>query len=184
MPLLSRTWRKFYTIICFLNKKAFSLSNLLDTYCSFLPQEIRTRNTTSKLQHKLKNHYGDHIDVQTQRGQSKSNMIFSSSISVSEAIRAASSLKADSIHQEDQILHDVAKILRSSLQSFKISAEFYPSSSEVSIPTALQFIPTSLINFLARLIDGNYFHIETDYNSLPGDTVRKCIALVECVIFA
>jgi hypothetical protein len=63
--------------------------------------------------------------IESQKGQGQSNIVFSSSISVADAIRAASKLKADlkfseieasfvdvSDMQEDQILHDAAKVLR------------------------------------------------------------------------
>ena len=171
------------------------MSFLLETYCSFLPEEIGSNYTTAKLQHKLENHYGDSMVVQTQRGQGKSNMIFSSSISVFEAVRAASRLKAelqfseietsfvkDSIPQEDQTLHDAATILRSKFGSLEFSNDYYPSASDVSISSASKFVPSSLIKFLAWLVDDNCFHMENNYEELSGDTVRKCIALADCVI--
>ena len=73
----------------FVNKKAFSMSFLLDKFCSFLPPNIASKYTTSKLQQKLPNYFGNAIIVENQRGQGKSNTIFSSSITVSEAIHAA-----------------------------------------------------------------------------------------------
>jgi hypothetical protein len=76
----------------FVNKKAFSMSFLLDKFCSFLPPNI---DTTSKLQQKLLNYFGNTIIVEKQRGQGKSNTVFSSSIPVSEAIHAANNLKAE-----------------------------------------------------------------------------------------
>jgi hypothetical protein len=48
--------------------------------------------TRSLLSH---NHYGDTIVIESQKGQGQSNIVFSSSISVADAIRAASKLKAD-----------------------------------------------------------------------------------------
>ena len=76
-------------------KKAFSMSCLLDKFCSFHPPNIASKYTTSKLQQKLLNHFGNAIIVEKQRGQGKSNIVFSSSITVSEAIHAASNLKAE-----------------------------------------------------------------------------------------
>ena len=79
----------------FVNKKAFSMSFLLDKFCSFLPPNIASKYTTSKLQQKLLNYFGNAIIVEKQRGQGKSNTVFSSSIPVSEAIHAANNLKAE-----------------------------------------------------------------------------------------
>ena len=72
------------------------MSFLLDKFCSFLPPNIASKYTTSELQQKLPNYFGNAIIVEKQRGQGKSNTtIFSSSITVSEAIHAANNLKAE-----------------------------------------------------------------------------------------
>ena len=116
-------------MICLLKKKAFSMSFLLDKFCFFLPPNITSKYTTSKLQQKLLNYFGNAIIVEKQRGQGKSNTVFSSSITVSGAIHAANNLKFELKFteletsfentqskqlDEEQILHDAAKILRSS----------------------------------------------------------------------
>ena len=69
------------------------MSILLDKFCSFLPPNIASKYTTSKLQQKLLNYFGNAIIVEKQRGQGKSNTVFSSSITVS--IHAANNLKAE-----------------------------------------------------------------------------------------
>ena len=133
--------------------------------------------------------------IESQKGQGQSNIVFSSSISVADAIRAASKLKADlkfseveasfvdvSDMQEDQILHDAAKVLRGSLHTVEISKDFYPSPSDLSHHRSLQFIPPSLMTFLSWLVDDNCFHIESDYNALSHDKARKCIAVAEMII--
>ena len=87
-----------------------------------LPEGLSTKYYTAKLQTRLQNHYGDTIVIESQKGQGQSNIVFSSSISVADAIRAASKLKADLKFseveasfvdvpdmQEDQIIHDAAK---------------------------------------------------------------------------
>ena len=78
--------------------------------------------------------------IKSQKGQGQSNIVFSSSISVADTIRAASMLKADlkfseveasfvdvSDMQEDQILHDAAKVLRGSLQHSRNFQRFLSS---------------------------------------------------------
>jgi hypothetical protein len=77
----------------FVNKKAVSMSILLDKLCSFLQPNIASKYTTSKLQQKLLNYFGNAIIVEKQRGQGKSNTVFSSAITVS--IHAANNLKAE-----------------------------------------------------------------------------------------
>jgi hypothetical protein len=67
------------------------MSFLLDKFCSFLPSNIASKYTTSKLQQKLLNYFGNAIIVEKQRGQGKSNTVFT----VSEAINAANNLKAE-----------------------------------------------------------------------------------------
>ena len=131
---------------------------------------------TDKASKSLRRYYCD------RKGQGQSNIVFSSSISVADAIRSASKLKANIKFseveasfvdvpdmQEDQILHDAAK-------------DFYPSPSDLSHHRSLQFIPPSLMTFLSWLVDDNCFHIESDYNALSHDKARKCIAVAEMII--
>jgi hypothetical protein len=144
---------------------------------------------------KLQNHYGDTIVIESQKGQGQSNIVFSSSISDADAIRAASKLKADLKFseveasfvdfpdmQEDQIFHAAAKVLRGSIHTVEISKDFYPSPSDLSHHRALQFIPPSFKTFLSWLVDDNCFHFESDYNALSHDKARKCIAVAEMII--
>jgi hypothetical protein len=71
------------------------MSFLLDKFCSFLPPNIASKYITSKLQQKFLNYFGNAIIVEKQRGQDKSNTVFSSSITMSEAIHAANNLNAE-----------------------------------------------------------------------------------------
>ena len=75
------------------NKKAFTMSSLLDKLCSLLPEGLSTKYYTAKLQTRFQNHYGDTIVIESKKGQGQSNIVFSSSISVADAIRAASELR-------------------------------------------------------------------------------------------
>ena len=83
-------FKKFLDILhhdLFENKKAFTMSSLLDKFCSLLPEGLSTKYSTAKLQTRLQNHYGDTIVIESQKGQGQSNIVFSSSISVADAIR-------------------------------------------------------------------------------------------------
>jgi hypothetical protein len=55
-------FNKFLDILqhdLFENKKAFTMSSLLDKFCSLLPEGLSTKYSTAKLQTRLQNHYGD-----------------------------------------------------------------------------------------------------------------------------
>ena len=150
------------------------MSFLLDKLCSCLPPNIASKYTTSKLQQKLPNYFGNAITVEKQLGQGKSNTIFSSSITVSEAINAANNLKAELKLEtnfennqskqldEEQTLHDVAKHLRSSLQSLEMYNEYYPLPSEVSVTESWKFIPHCLLNFIVWLVNDSCFYQENN----------------------
>ena len=57
----------------FENKKAFTMSSLLDKLCSLLPEGLSTKYSTAKLQTRLQNHYGDTIVIESQKGLGQSN---------------------------------------------------------------------------------------------------------------
>ena len=116
----------------FLHKKTFLISHLLDKYRSFLPNDVPDIYPSAKLQAKLLGHFGDIITIHTQRGQGMSNIMFSSCLSIGDAIAAAGKLKsmlrltgiehelATETSQESQehMLHSAASILRHDIQSF------------------------------------------------------------------
>jgi fructose-specific phosphotransferase system component IIB len=181
----------------FVNKKAFTMSFLLDKFCSFLPPNIASKYITSNLQQKLLNYFGNAIIVEKQCGQGKSNTVFSSSITVSEAIHAANNINAELKFteletsfentqskqlDEEQTLHDAANILRSSLQSLEMSNEYYPLPSEVSITESCKFIPHCRLNFIVWLVNDSCFYQENNYEGISNDILRKCISIAECVI--
>jgi hypothetical protein len=64
------------------------MSFLLDKFCSFLPPNIASKYTTSKLQQKLLNYFGNAIIVEKQRGQDKSNTVFTNHIEIALVIRS------------------------------------------------------------------------------------------------
>ncbi|CAC5425704.1 TH [Mytilus coruscus] len=72
--------------------QAFMMSILLEKFRALLAQEYADKYTTYKLQNTLSNFYGDSIVIQPKQGQGKSNIIFSSSIFIGDAVKAASQL--------------------------------------------------------------------------------------------
>ncbi|CAG2185727.1 unnamed protein product [Mytilus edulis] len=111
-------------------------------------------------------------DNQTQKGQGRSNIVFSSSISIAEAIQAASHLKCElklseieaeveiGPINEDQTLHAAASIIRRQLQSLDISNETYPTPSEISLSYSTQHTPCLLTKFLLWIIDDKSYNGE------------------------
>ena len=70
------------------NKKAFLMSFLQKKFCSFLPPDS-LNYSTSHLQSRLEKYYDESIVIQTQQGQGQSNIVFSSSVSIGDAIKSA-----------------------------------------------------------------------------------------------
>ena len=81
--------------------------------------------------------------------------MFSSSISIGNAIKAASQLKSElkiaqldleigsskNTTSEEQILHTAANILRRDIHVLDINNDFYPTPSECSLPLSIQSMP-------------------------------------------
>ena len=142
------------------------------------------------------NHYSDSIVIQPQQGQGKSNIVFSNSISIGDAIKAASKLKSDlKIAQidleisdtkdtlsEEQILHSAANILRRDIHSLDINNDFYPTSSECSLPISIQSMPPALTKFICWLIDEKSFLAVNNQNQTPIEKMRKCMSLMESIV--
>ena len=63
-------FKKFLDILhhdLFENKKAFTMSSLLDQFFSLLPEGLSTKYSTVKLQTRLQNHYGDIIVIESDK---------------------------------------------------------------------------------------------------------------------
>ena len=177
-------------------RKAFLMSTLLERFRTFLPKERADKYTMYKLQNRLLNHYSDSIVIQPQQGQGKSNIMFSSSISIGDAIKAASKLKSylkiaqidleisdtkDTL-SEEQILHSAANILRWDIHSLDMNNDFYPTSSECSLPISIQSMPPALTKFISWLIDEKSFLAVSNQNQTPIEKMRKCMSLMESSI--
>ena len=120
-----------------IHKKVFYLNHLLEKFVPFLPEDMREIYTTYRLQQKLEKHFGDAIVIQCQQGQGMSNIVYSSSICLSEAIDKANRLKADmksirthdisdassSVCDEDLTLHKALDVKK--LSNFGDLAIFY-----------------------------------------------------------
>ena len=156
------------------------MSNLLEKFRFLLPQDYADKYTTYKLQNRLMSYYGDSIVIQPQQGQGKSNIMFSSSISIGDAIKAASQLKSElkiaqldleigsskNTTSEEQILHTAANILRRDIHSLDLNNDYYPTPSECSLPLSIQSMPppSNLTKLICWLIDEKSFLAVTNQN--------------------
>ena len=176
-------------------KKAFLMTSLLKLYRSFLPLDLQFCYTTWKLQLRISKHYGKSVVIQSQQGQGQSNIVFSSSISIGDAIAAASRLKAElklsemesdlsssTDTNEDQIIHSAVSILKRDIENLEISTDKYPSSYETSLAASMQTMPSSLLKFLSWLLDEKAYHQEYGPNEMPIDKMRKCLAIAESMV--
>jgi hypothetical protein len=146
-------FKKFLDILhhdLFENKKVFIMSSLLDKLCSLLPEGLSTKYSTAKLQTRLQNHYGDTIVIESQKGQGQSNIVFSSSISVADAIRAASKLKADLKFSEVEASFVDGLICRK-IRFFMMLRRYY-----VALYTQSKFPKISILLHLICLIIDHY----------------------------
>lgn len=70
----------------------------MSTFCRnliFLPKDLADKYASSKLQRRLQKYYGDAVVIQTKKGQWKSKIIFSGSITIAEAIQAARQMQSE-----------------------------------------------------------------------------------------
>ena len=168
---------------------------MLQLFSEYLPVDKKDSYTTQKLQQKLERHFGDLITIQPKQGQGMSNLIYSSAISVPEAICAATRLKADmhsvTVHDlsdfthscdENQILHAAAGILRKHISTVYMSDVDYPAPEEVSISSVEAYLLSSLKNFLCWLFDDSAFTSANESASVSVGKLRKCLSLAECIV--
>ncbi|VDI20662.1 Hypothetical predicted protein [Mytilus galloprovincialis] len=140
------------------------------------------------------NYYRDcNCHTTTQQGQGKSNIMFSSSISIGDAIKAASQLKSElkiaqldleigsskNITSEEQILHTAANILRRDIHSLDLNNDYYPTPSECSLPLSIQSMPPNLTKFISCIgklwADGGLRDLMVDSGVYAGCTVDQML---------
>jgi hypothetical protein len=154
-------------------KQAFLMTQLLKKYLDYLPADIPNTYPVTKLQDRLKIHYGDSIVVQIQRGQWKSNLVFSSDVSIGQAVATAgnlkSKLKTSEIKQEISTVArcHVIRILRRDIKKISISTDEYSTAHEVSLVLSMDRMPLSLTKFICWLLDFKSFKNASEpYNIL------------------
>ena len=103
------------------------MTPLLDKYRSFLPTDSNLKYSTCNMRSKLIDFYRNSVVKQLQQVQGKYNIIYSSKITIWDAISAARQLKTDlkiSMStvidtNNGQIFHSAASILRKDIETLK-----------------------------------------------------------------
>ena len=171
------------------------MSQLLKKYLSYLPDHIPKTYPVTILQDKIEHYYGNSIIVQSQRGQGKSNLVFSSNVSVGNVVATAgtlrSKLKVSEIKQEvstvadsykdEQILHSAVRILRRDIEKINISTDEYPTANEVSMAVSMERMPLSLTKFIYWLLDKKSFQDAAQPYVAPHDKIRRIMGITECI---
>jgi len=82
------------------------------------------------------------------------------------------------------VLHRAVSILRSEVSTVAISSDSYPSSGEIEISQCMQFVPTSLINFMNWLCSKEAFENGTTINEsrLTENDLLPTVALCHDII--
>jgi hypothetical protein len=171
-------------------KQAFLMTQLLQKYLDYLLAHIPNTYPVTKLQDRLKIHYGDSIVVQIQRGQGKSNLVFSSDVSIEHVVATAgnlkSKLKTSEIKQEistvadscndDQILHAAIRILRRDIEKISIS-----TANEVSLALSMDQMLLSLTKFICWFLDNKSFKNASEPYNILNDKLQKVMGITECI---
>ena len=188
----------------FTEGKALSLKYLLDRYTSLLGENVDTSSyRTEKLQKRLKSHYGDRVVIQPQRGRSTSSILFSSSITVDQAVTAATALKEmvsditpeycigdnsdseDNSSRDTNTLYQSAKLLRSLAKGVKGKTD---DSQTINNAHAENLIPDQLYMFLHWLLEENSgddpLSSSQKESSLRPDIHRLILSIGQDIVFA
>lgn len=136
-------------MMCNFIRKQFTCLLFFRNLFIFLPKDLANKYALSKLQRRLQKYYGDAVVIETKKGKRKSKIIFSSFITIAEAIQAARQMKSklnllelkndisNMQMNDDQILHRAASILRRDNQSVQLSSNVYPAAAEVSLESSI-----------------------------------------------
>ena len=179
-----------------IHKKVFLMTQLLDRYKSYLPQDIAKVYLSAKLQERLQKHYGDKISIKSQRGQGMSNLVFSSELSIGAAIAAAGNYKTklkssevenslscdSSAVNDEQVLHSAAGILRREIEKSRFSNEDYPSASQLSLAASMDMLPYLLVKFVSWVIDGKLYENAVEPYAMPIEKARKAVGISDCIV--
>jgi hypothetical protein len=125
-----------------------------------------------------------------------SSIVFSSSLTIADAIDAAAKLKsilkvtefeqgmsaACSEMSEEQILYSASSIISRDIESIDIEHEFYPNASDVSLGASLEKMPSTLTKFLAWLINDKSFEKANEPHVMSKEKLRKVLGLVESIV--
>ncbi len=182
----------------FVHHKVFFLIDLLTQYKKHLQIDTDTEATytTAKLKQKLIQYYGDAIHITPQRGQSRSSFVISSKVSLGDALKIATKMKADlHIYKEHtpveersretdlSLVHRAMGIIRREMKDIpNLKSEYYPTCDELSLTASAAFVPPLLYQAILWLIEKDTAY-EAAGHVPTEDIQRKCLATAECIIY-
>lgn len=178
--------------------QAYKLTSLLEKFKEFLPNNVDTTvYRAQNLQQRLKKHYGKEIIIHTQRGQSQSSILLSSTVTLGDAINACaklketfranqmnlgSSLQETGLSSKEKIIHEAIGILREEIASIPASKEYF-SVEEMNTKTAEEFVPQLLKNAFFWLLSSEAFSTADPEFRPHYQVIRKALALAQCAIY-
>ena len=168
------------------NNRIFTMAELLPIYKAYLPSEKALAYTTWKLKAKLESWFGEKIRFYD-FGGNESSIVFSSEVTVGDAVKAASALKEDVAHHrvlletkplvdnEQMVLHKAVAILRREMSTVDEMKE-YPGPEGTSGSGSDAYVPPILLQFIEDLLDLT--------GSKADSKARRAKAIAECIIYS
>jgi len=157
-----------------LKYRAFDMSKLVSIFRSLLPENnMEGSYRTEKLKRRLISHYGNQIVFQSQELSNKPELVYSSKISIEDAINTTAKLytrlpnveldvnTAKETEETDEqfelyVLYHAAKILRRDCKkSLGLDTNFV-LPSDINSTKASEVIPESVFMLLKHLLDGDH----------------------------
>jgi hypothetical protein len=159
----------------FQKKQIERLSMLRQHYLSYMevnfPHFHNPQHTAQKLKHKLVSHFGDKLRFWLPQSVCKSELVFSASLDIGEAVEAAFNASSS----ETAILKQAASILRRNIKD-----EFSQSpmlSWPPSVETLLSMSSPKLVtDFIIKVIAGNKESSLTDHKSRLASSIAEDIS--------
>ena len=179
------------------------MKSLVERYDKLVGDNVDSdsRCHTDNLAKRLKTHYKDRVTIHTRHGQSKSSILFSSSISVGQALEAAVDIKQST--EQDKVDHSLskqakteslgsfselyrsAKLLRNVLKSSKENVQSYNES--LNSENTQKIIPDELYMFLRWLLEDSANEVPHGMlreNSKQPQTHRRIMSFAQDILFS
>ena len=154
--------------------KAIEMTTILNRFKEILSEKVEEAENyrSEKLKRHLINHYGNGITFQKQEGRNKSELVYSTEISLKDSVNALSIMKANSNYEsilksfvsnsgmEDNesqalLLYRASQIIRGELKLVKGINISPPTSDDISLEKAVEIVPDKLYMLLRWILEGD-----------------------------